>query len=111
MTKQPAKKLDEHIEITPNICGGKPRIAGRRITVEQIAVWHDRMARNADEIATEFDIELADVHAALAYYFDHQNEIDESIRQSQDWIEEIKAKTPSLVRQKLQLDSANGGQD
>lgn len=69
--------ISAHIEITPGVCGGKPRIAGRRITVAQIAIWHDRMAKSADEIATEYDLELADVHAALAYYFDHQQEIDQ----------------------------------
>ena len=101
MTKRPAKTLDDHIEITPNICGGKPRIAGHRITVQQVAVWHDRMSKSADEIATEYDLELADVYAALAYYFDHREEIDKEIEVSRDWIEDMKAKTPSLVKQKL----------
>ncbi|MCP4113350.1 MAG: DUF433 domain-containing protein [Desulfobacteraceae bacterium] len=30
------KSLDQHIEITPGICGGKPRIAGHRITVQNM---------------------------------------------------------------------------
>ena len=45
------KMLDQHIEITPGIAGGKPRIAGRRITVQNIAIWHERMGKGADEIA------------------------------------------------------------
>ena len=61
------KSLDEHIEVTPGICGGKPRIAGHRITVRQIVVWHDRLGRGADDIATEYDLQLSDVYAALAY--------------------------------------------
>ena len=32
-----------HIEITPGVCGGKPRIAGHRIKVQDIAVWHEIM--------------------------------------------------------------------
>jgi len=36
--------LDEHIEITPGVAGGKPRIAGRRITVQNVAIWHERMS-------------------------------------------------------------------
>ena len=48
-----AKALDDHIEITPGVAGGKPRIAGRRITVQNIAIWHERMGKSADEIATE----------------------------------------------------------
>ncbi len=34
--------LTQHIEITPGIVGGKPRIAGRRITVQNIVIWHER---------------------------------------------------------------------
>ena len=55
-------------EITPGISGGKPRIAGHRITVENIVIWHERLGKSADEIASDYDITLADVYAALAYY-------------------------------------------
>ena len=102
------KTLDQHIEITPGICGGKPRIAGHRITVQQIVIWHDRLGKSADEIATEYDLELSDVYAALAYYFDHREDIDRAIEESAKWIEEIRQKTPSLVKQKLQQDSPDG---
>lgn len=104
----PEKTLDQHIQITPGISGGKPRIAGHRITVQQIVIWHDRIGRSADEIATEYDLELSDVYAALAYYFDHREEIDRTIEDSDKWIEEIRQKTPSLVKQKLQQDSTDG---
>ena len=104
----PEKTLDHHIEITPGICGGKPRIAGHRITVQQIVIWHDRMGRSADEIATEYDLQMSDVYAALAYYFDHRQEIDRAIEDSDKWIEEMRQKTPSLLKQKLQQDSTDG---
>jgi hypothetical protein len=45
--------LDEHIELTPDTAGGKPRIRGRRITVQNVAIWHERLDRSADEIAAE----------------------------------------------------------
>ena len=35
--------LERHIEITPGLVGGRPRIAGRRITVQNIAIWHEYM--------------------------------------------------------------------
>jgi uncharacterized protein (DUF433 family) len=44
-----------HIEITEGICGGKPRIAGHRITVQDIVIWHERMGRSAEEIAVEYE--------------------------------------------------------
>ena len=76
------ESLDQHIEITPGIVGGKPRIAGHRITVENIVIWHERMGKCADEIAAEYELTLADVYAALAYYYDHRAEIDHSMGRS-----------------------------
>ena len=98
---QVEKTLDEHIERTPGVVSGKPRIAGRRITVQNIVIWHDRMGLSADEIATEYDLTLADVYAALAYYFDHREEIDQSMADDEAFIEELRKRTPSLVEQKL----------
>jgi uncharacterized protein (DUF433 family) len=102
------RTLDQHIEITPGICSGKPRIAGHRITVQQVAIWHDRMGRSADEIATEYNLELSDVYAALAYYFDNRQDIDQAIAESKQQTAELKAKTPSLVQQKLREDPMRG---
>ncbi len=103
-----AKTLDQHIEITPGIAGGKPRIAGHRITVHDIAVWHEGMGKTADEIATEYDLTLADIYAALAYYFDHRDDIDRDIRESDTLVETLRNGTPSKVGQKLHEDAAEG---
>jgi hypothetical protein len=43
-----SKTLDEHIEITPNIMGGKPRIAGHRISVQDIDVLTAQQAGMLD---------------------------------------------------------------
>jgi uncharacterized protein (DUF433 family) len=93
--------LDRHIEITPGIAGGKPRIAGHRITVDDVAVWHERLGMSVDEIASEYDLTPADIHAALAYYFDHREEIDASIAASQAFAEALRKRTPSKLRQRL----------
>jgi uncharacterized protein (DUF433 family) len=92
-----AKVLDDHIEITPGVVGGKPRITGRRITVQNMAIWHERMGKSADEIATAYDLTLADVYAALAYYFDHRAEIDRSIRDGEAFAEALREQTPSKL--------------
>ena len=70
--------------------------------VHDIAIWHERLGRSADEIATEYDLTLADVYAALAYYFDHREEIDQQIEQGQALAEESRLHNPSKVSQKLQ---------
>ena len=97
----PLVDLDRFIEMTPGICGGKPRIAGRRITVQNIAIWHERMGMSSDEIASDYGLTLAEVHAALAYYFDHRDEIEKSIREGLTLAEELRKTHPSLVKQKL----------
>jgi uncharacterized protein (DUF433 family) len=93
--------LDQHIEITPGVAGGKPRIAGRRITVQNIAIWHEYMGLGADEIATEHDLSLADIYAALAYYFDHRDDIEQQIAEDDAFVEALRARTPSLLQEKL----------
>lgn len=96
-----AQVLDRHIEITPGISGGKPRIAGHRITVQNIVIWHERMNKSADEICAEYDLTLSDVYAALAYYFDHRDEIDHSIEKSEAIVETLHRCTPSVLKKKL----------
>ena len=96
------KTLDEHIEITSGISGGKPRIAGHRITVQNIVIWHERMGWSVDEIAAEYDLTLADIYAALAYYFDHRQQIDQDIEESKEFVKTLQHQTPSKLRQKLE---------
>jgi uncharacterized protein (DUF433 family) len=95
------KILDQHIVITPDIVGGKPHITGHRVTVQNIVIWHEWMGRSADEIATEYGLTLADVYAALAYYYDHRVEIDETIKESKDFVEALRQQIPAKIAQKL----------
>lgn len=94
--------IAEHIEINPNVCGGKPHIAGHRIKVQDIVIWHERMGMSPDEIVFQYpSITLSDVYAALAYYHDHLQEIRQQIQEDEALVRELKAKNPSLVKQKL----------
>jgi uncharacterized protein (DUF433 family) len=79
-----------HIEITPKVCGGKPRITGTRIKVSLIAVLTaDGMS--PDEIVAAYPhLSLADVHAALAYYFDHVEAINAEIQSDEVVAEEMR---------------------
>lgn len=95
------KTLDQHIEITPGIAGGEPRIAGHRITVQNIVIWHERMGKSADEIAAECDLTLSDVYAALAYYYDHRSEIDHDIEESAAFIKAVRESSASKLKPKL----------
>lgn len=94
--------ITEHIEMTPGVCGGKPRIAGHRIKVQDIVIWHEKMGMSPDEIVSNYStINLSDVYAALAYYHDNLQEIRQHIKEDEKYIRELQTKTSSLVQQKL----------
>ncbi len=105
-----AQTLTEHIEITPGVAGGKPRIAGHRITVQNIVIWLERMGLSADEIAQEYDLTLADVYAALAYYFDNREAIDRQIEEDEAFVEALRRRTPSRLMERLE-EYRTGGED
>jgi uncharacterized protein (DUF433 family) len=93
--------LDRHIEVTPGIAGGKPRIAGHRITVQNIVIWYERLGKTADEICAEYNLTLAEVYAALAYYFDHREEIDQNIKEDEAFAKALRQESPSRLQMKL----------
>jgi len=95
------KTLDQHIETSLGVAGGKARIAGHRITVRDIVIWHERLGKSVDEIASDYGLTLADVHAALAYYFDHRADIDKDMADGQAFAESIRQVTPSKLKHKL----------
>lgn len=72
----------KHIVRDPTIYGGKPCIEGHRISVHDVVVW-SRQGRSPDAIARDFHLTRAQVHAALSYYYDHQDEIDGEIAEEQ----------------------------
>ena len=91
--------ISEHIEITPGICGGKPRIAGHRIKVQDVVIWHEKLGLTPDEIVSHHaGITLADVYAALAYYYDHLDSIRQQIREDKALANELAAQTPSRLQ-------------
>ena len=98
---------------TPGICGGRPRIEGHRIQVEDIAIWHERMGMSPDQIVSEYpSITLADVHAALAYYYENRERIDADIVAANRYAEEMKAKAgPSRLEEKLRQRKADAPDD
>lgn len=92
----------EHIEKTPGVCGGRACIAGHRIRVMDIAVLHEKRGLSPAEIVQQYPgISLADVHAALAYFLDHRQEIEDGFRQDEAAVGQLLARRPSKVQAKL----------
>lgn len=90
--------ITPHITKTPGICGGRACIAGHRIRVMDIVVWHEKRGYSPDEIVDMFPgITLADVYAALTYYLDNRQEIEEEFKKSDEWASWLKANIPSKI--------------
>lgn len=68
---------------TDGVLGGKARLEGRRVSVFQIGEMHTVAGDTPEEIADQLSLSLADVHAALAYYYDHPDEMA-AIRERRD---------------------------
>ena len=93
--------LECHIEITPGVRGGKPRLAGTRITVDDVVVMHLRLGQSVPEIAGRYDLDPAAVYAAMAYYYDHRDEIDRSIEADRVYAEAFQRDNPSPLQEKM----------
>ena len=64
---------------TPDVRGGRPRVAGTGVTVRRIVGWY-KLGLTPQEIASRIGhLSLAQVHAALAYYHANQDEIEADI--------------------------------
>ncbi|MGB5961150.1 MAG: DUF433 domain-containing protein [Coleofasciculaceae cyanobacterium] len=96
--------ISEHIEITPGICGGKPRLAGTRMPVIAIAKMYLEMGESVEEIANEYSLSLASIHAAMAYYYDHQEDLERQAKESEALVEDLKRNTPpSPLEERLKV--------
>ncbi len=93
-----------HITKTPGVCGGRACIAGQRIRVMDIVVWHENRGYSPDEVVDMFPgITLADVYAALTYYFDNCQEIEGEFRKDEEFAEWIKTNIPSKIPADLKV--------
>lgn len=94
----------------PDVMDGEPRLEGRRISVRQIVELVEDAGIDASTVADRYDLDLADVYAALSYYHSHpdvmtsvQRRIDEHERVARDRgavsLEELREdeKTPNEV--------------
>ncbi|MBD2251781.1 DUF433 domain-containing protein [Nostoc parmelioides] len=64
---------------TPQVAGGRPCIAGTRMTVQNI-VMDSQADLSPQDIVTEYPyLSLAQVYAALAYYYANQEAMDREI--------------------------------
>lgn len=74
----------EAIISDPKLRGGRPIIAGTTLRVSDVAAYHTFGGLTPEDLAVQFRLSLGQIHAALAYYYMHQDEIDAEIRANDD---------------------------
>src|SRR5205823_10401632 len=86
-----------HIESTPGVRGGKPRVAGTRITVADVAIMYLRLGQSVEEMAGKYQLSAAAVHAAMAYYYDHRAEVEGQIAEDEAFADAFQRDNPSRL--------------
>ncbi len=73
--------LDATLVRTPGICGGRLRIDGTRMTVNQIVTLY-KQGLTAPQIIERYPQRtLAEIYTVLAWYHAHQTEFDQELAQ------------------------------
>jgi uncharacterized protein (DUF433 family) len=95
--------LAELIVRTPGVCSGQPRIAGTRIKVKHVYTWVERMGMTPAQVVAEYPhLTMAQVHAALAYYWSHPGEIHQDIENEEKLVADLRANAgPSKLPERL----------
>src|ERR1035437_2637260 len=73
------------------------RIAGTRFAVKFVVAHHHFNRMSLEEIAVDWNVPLAAVHAAMAYYYDHKAEIDQSFVDDDEFVRKMKAERGSVL--------------
>lgn len=74
------KVAHPHVSTNSKICGGSPAIVGTRFPVRSVIVYILHHGLTPEELVAKFrGLTLAQVHDALAYYYDNRKEIDKDI--------------------------------
>jgi len=67
-----------------------------------IVVLHEMRGLSVADTAQHYPgITVADVHAALAYYYDHHDEIQEDFLNDEQWAKFAETNDPSLIKDAL----------
>ena len=103
MSATTAVEISSLITRTPGIKGGTPHIAGTGVTIRTIVRWH-HAGLLPEEIAIRIGhISLAQVHAALAFYYANQEAMDREMAEEEAESDRIEREHLARPRQKSGL--------
>src|SRR5258708_2555837 len=74
----------------PNRCGGDPTLAGTRIAVHDVVSYVSLYGGDLDRVRLDAlpDLSLAQLRAAMEWYAEHREEIDEILRERREQYEQ-----------------------
>ena len=79
-----AIEIGSLIDRDPGVRGGRPKIAATGVTVMRVAGWY-KQGLTPEEIAAQYGhLNLAQVHAALAYYYANPQEIEAELAEERE---------------------------
>jgi len=85
--------LDSMLTRSADVCGGRMRIGGTRITVHRVATLY-KQGETAEEIVQTYPhLSLGQVYAALAYYHANRAEIESELAQQDALYDELRNAT------------------
>lgn len=84
------------ITTDPAIRDGQPCIAGTGLRVADLVIAHLFHRRTPNELAADYELSLAQVYSALAYYYAHKHDLDRAIRTQIDKARMWKEKTTQM---------------
>ena len=67
----------------------EPHIRGRRISVRQVYALVEGRGEGPEAVADRYDLDVADVYHALAYYHDHPREMRDVEQEREDAIDDF----------------------
>lgn len=82
--------LDTILVTTPDVCGGRIRIDGTRITVHRIATLYKQGQFAEDIVQTYPHLSLGQVYTALAFYHANRDAVDAELDASDAGYDELK---------------------
>jgi len=79
------KVAHPHITNNPAVCGGSAIIHGTRFPVRSVAMYVLQHGLTPEELVAKFPhLSLAQIHDALAYYYDNRQEIENEITENRE---------------------------
>lgn len=92
---QPPRRISDHVDASQP----RPVVSGTDIKVSQVASEYEHLGMTPDDIVEAHPhLTLADVHAALAYYYDQQDAIRREWQEADSVIATLRARYPSRSR-------------